>query len=86
MPNSNGVKPRWQLLYEAAVAENDPAKLMTLVGTIEEALVVRSQEISHSCDHADERNAMAQAAENLLAIKTGKLGWPSLDRKQLDGN
>jgi hypothetical protein len=81
MANYGGSKPRWQQLYEAALAENDPDKLVELVREVEEALVSRGQELSHSGDHADERNAMAEAAENLLVIKTGKLSWPPLEMK-----
>jgi hypothetical protein len=44
-------------------------------------MMVRAQEIAHSADHADERNAMAQASENLLVIKTEKLSYPPISMK-----
>jgi hypothetical protein len=81
MSNSNGSKPHWQKLYEAACVESDRGKLTDLVSRVEEALLQRVQELSHSADHSDERNAMAHAAENLLVIKTEKLGWPSVQMK-----
>jgi hypothetical protein len=81
MSNSNGFKPRWQDLYEAAERETDKEKLTALVGQVEEALTQRGQELAHAPEHLDERNAMAQASENLLLIKTEKLSWPPISLK-----
>jgi hypothetical protein len=49
---------------------------------VEDALAQRQQELANSSDHTDERAAMAQAARNLLTIKSKKLGWPEI---KLDG-
>jgi hypothetical protein len=81
MPNSGGAKPRWQELYEEASAETDREKLTDLVGRVEEAMMKRLEEIAHSPNHLDERNAMVQASENLLVIKTEKLSYPPIEMK-----
>jgi hypothetical protein len=81
MPNSNGAKQRWQELYEAASAETDREKLTGLIGGVEEAIMKRLEEIAHSPNHLDERNAMVQASENLLVIKTEKLSYPPIEMK-----
>jgi hypothetical protein len=81
MPNSNGSKPRWQELYEAACVETNREKLTHLVHRVEEALMQREQELGQSADQAEERNAMVQASENLLVIKTEKLSWPPIEMK-----
>jgi hypothetical protein len=81
MPNSGGAKPRWQELYEEASAETDREKLTGLVGQVEEAMMKRSEEIAHSPNHTEERNAMIEASENLLVIKTEKLSYPPIKMK-----
>ena len=75
-------KPRWQELYEAASIETNHDKLIDLLYRVEDALAQRQQELANSSDHTDERAAMAQAARNLLTIKSKKLGWPEI---KLDG-
>jgi hypothetical protein len=79
MPNSDGLKPLWQRLYEQAAAETDREKLTDLINRIEGAMIARAQEIAHSPNHWEERNAIAQASENLLIIKTEKLKWPPVE-------
>jgi hypothetical protein len=81
MPNSDGPKPRWQELYEAASVETDREKLTDLINRVEEALMKRAEELAHNPNHTDERNAMVQASENLLVIKTEKLSWPPIKMK-----
>jgi hypothetical protein len=81
MANSDSPKPRWQELYEAASVETDREKLTGLINRVEEALMKRAEEIAHSPNHTDERNAMVQASENLLVIKTEKLSWPPIKMK-----
>jgi hypothetical protein len=79
MPNSNGRKPHWQELYEAATVETDREKLSELVSCVEEAVLIRTLELAHDSDHSEERKAMDQAAEKLLIIKTEKLNWPPIN-------
>jgi hypothetical protein len=81
MTNSGGAKQRWQELYEAASAETDREKVTELINRTEEAMMARAQELAHDADHADERNAMVQATENLLTIKTEKLSYPRIEMK-----
>jgi hypothetical protein len=82
MTNSGGAKQRWQELYEATSAETDREKVTELINRTEEALMARTQELAHDADdHADERNAMVQASENLLTIKTEKLSYPPIEMK-----
>jgi hypothetical protein len=81
MPNSGGPKPRWQELYEAASVETHREKLTDLINQVEEALMKRAEELAHNPDHTDERNAVAQASENHLVIKTEELSWPPIEMK-----
>jgi hypothetical protein len=81
MTNSGGTKQRWQELYEAVSAETDREKITELINRTEEAMMARAQELAHDADHADERNAMVQATENLLTIKTEKLSYPPIEMK-----
>jgi hypothetical protein len=78
MSNSSS-KPRWQELYEAALVETDREKLTNLINRVEGAMIERAEEIAHSPDHLEEHNAIAQASENLLIIKTEKLKWPPIE-------
>jgi hypothetical protein len=81
MPNSDGRKPQWQELYEAVAVETDREKLTGLVNRVEEAIMLRTKELAHSANHSEERNAMVQASENLLVIKTEKLSYPPIKMK-----
>lgn len=77
----NDPKPSWQDLYQAALVEPDRQKLTDLVLAVEEALLLRSQELTGSGLDDNERAAMAESARNLLTIKTEKLGWPGINPK-----
>jgi hypothetical protein len=81
MPNSDGRKPRWQELYDAATVETNREKLTDLINQVEEALMRRTQELAHDANHSEERKAMVQASENLLVIKTEKLSYPPIKMK-----
>jgi hypothetical protein len=81
MPKSDGARPRWQQLYEAAAQETDREKLTGLITQVEEAMMIRTEELAHSSNHSEERNAMLQASENLLVIKTEKLSYPPIKMK-----
>jgi hypothetical protein len=74
----NEPKSSWQELYQAALNEPDKKKLTHLVLAVEEAIFLRAQELTSSRADDKERTAMAQAAHNLLTIKTEKLGWPGI--------
>jgi hypothetical protein len=68
--------PLWKTAYEKTVWESDTEKLLTEIHVTEEALFHRWQEIDHDVAHAKERTEMEAAAEDLLAIKINRLGWP----------
>jgi hypothetical protein len=70
------VHSSWKTAYGKALWESDTKKLLTEIHATEEALYFRWQEIGDDLDHAPERAAMQAAAEDLLAIKIHRLGWP----------
>ena len=51
-------------------------KLFELVSFVEEILFVRWQSLDDDPAHNNERLAMEAIADDLLAIKIYKLGWP----------
>ena len=57
--------------------ESDREQLTELVDDAEEALFLRWRELADDSNHGGERNEMKSAADELLAIKKYKLGWPS---------
>jgi hypothetical protein len=81
MPDSGGLKPLWQRLFEEASVETDREKLKDLINRLEEALMIRGEEIGKSPNYIDERTAMAKASESLLVMMTEKLNWPPIEKK-----
>lgn len=67
----------WRRHLQKALRENDPAKLVQFVYATEMALFFRWQELGGQPTEP-ERSAMRSAADNLLAIKIYKLGWPGI--------
>ena len=80
MSDSNFPKiSEWEKLYRAVLVETDRNRLTDLVGAAESAIVRRRQELT-KCEGADqERDAIEVAAEEILDIKTARLGWPTLN-------
>jgi hypothetical protein len=68
----------WKESYELALRESNKPRLAALVHAAEVMIFLRGQELSTAADHHDERYEMRAATADLLAIKTYKLGWPSL--------
>jgi hypothetical protein len=68
----------WQELYHSALIEIDREKLTGRIAAVEAAIVRRRQELTTVEAGDQERNAMVAAAEQLLSMKTEKLGWPSV--------
>jgi hypothetical protein len=66
----------WKRLIQKALRENEPEKLSDPVRASEGALFVRWQELREN-EGLEERASMQAAADNLLAIKIHKLGWPN---------
>jgi hypothetical protein len=68
--------PSWKTAYEKTVSEVDKEKLLTLIHVTEGALFERWQELGSDPAYTPERVAMKIAADDLLAIKIRRLGWP----------
>ena len=68
----------WEELFKSTLIETDLEKLTVLAGATEAAIVRRRRELANIQDSDQERVEMVAAAEDLLRIKTDKLGWPSV--------
>ena len=66
---------QWQKLYESCVFETNLARLDKLVFKAEDAIYLRSRELSKESHIANEVQALRLAARGLLEIKIKKLGW-----------
>jgi hypothetical protein len=66
----------WKRQIQKALRENESEKLSDLVHAAEGALFVRWQELREN-EGLEERVSMQAAADNLLAIKIHRLGWPN---------
>jgi hypothetical protein len=69
--------PYWALLYNDCLAETDPSKLRPLVVALEEAVSCRLGELNGKAGGQHETLALQTAADNMLKIKTTKLGFPA---------
>ena len=67
---------QWQKLYQSCVFERNLERLNKLVFETEDAIYLRSRELSNESHIADEVQALRRAANGLLEIKIKKLGWP----------
>lgn len=68
--NEIGGDVLWKMLIERCVSESNPDALARLLYQTEEAMFLRSQELTA------EEEELRQAAQRLLELKTEKLGWP----------
>ena len=68
--------PLWEGPLREAQAENDLNKLIEKIYTVEEAMLIRWQELAQSSNGHTELTAMRQALKELLRIKTEKPNWP----------
>lgn len=66
----------WEEAYRAALNETDPEKLAQRVLDAEGAMFRRGLQLNGSANDCEEQRAMNDAAADLLALKTHKLGWP----------
>jgi hypothetical protein len=71
----------WQDAHQKAVKETDTRKLPDLLLEAENQLFLRTQQLAGSSDHHEERSQMHVAANDLLAIRVKKLGWPAIPSK-----
>ena len=67
----------WKDTYLAALKESDKEKLTGLLYLTELAMFLRAQELAKSADGHEELSEIALASQNLLALQTVILGWPS---------
>jgi hypothetical protein len=68
--------PEWEKLIELAEKETDLEKTREYLELAETALFFRSNEILCSRDGYEESEALHQAPNRLLRIKSEKLKWP----------
>jgi hypothetical protein len=69
----------WQQPLLDAQTEPDVEKLTSKVETAETAIFLRLSALSKSGDGQQELEALNQAAQDLLRIKTERLGWPPVE-------
>ncbi len=62
-------REHWESLYGAALLELDPEKLPSLLHAAEQAIQERLASLSHSSDHHAERQAIADALQNLRVLR-----------------
>jgi hypothetical protein len=67
----------WKQLYLHARRESDTKKLAEIVMFTENALYERLRELDGDQKDSSERAEIKFALEELLEIKTNKLGWPN---------
>ena len=72
--------PYWVLLFNDFIAEIEPARLQERLGTVEEAILFRLQELNGKATGQNERIALKIAADRLLEIKINKLGFPPIQQ------
>jgi hypothetical protein len=68
--------PPWKTACEKTMLEPDKQKLLALIHVAEGELFDRWLELAHGPANTRERAAMKIAADDLLAIKIHRLGWP----------
>jgi hypothetical protein len=68
----------WKRPYLEALKISEKDKLTVLVQSAELAIFYRMKELTDSPENRQERNDLRLACMDLLAVKTYKLGWPSL--------
>jgi hypothetical protein len=66
---------QWQELYESCLFERNLVRLNKLVFAAEDAIYLRSRELSKESKIADEVQALSRATTGLQEIKIKKLGW-----------
>jgi hypothetical protein len=68
----------WQSAYESALREIDVTRLAELVTLAESAIFLRFQQLGDSPTDQLERQAMQDAVDKLLLVKTEKLKFPPI--------
>ena len=70
-----GLTADWKRSWEKAMRELDAHKFALLVSEAEADMFRRYQAIADSPAHIDERMQMADAPDDLLAVKVERLNW-----------
>jgi hypothetical protein len=74
MPRQN--KFEWQSFIQEALVELDPDKLKAKIAEAESAIFTRLQTLGRDADGTEERNALQDASNTLLALKREVLKYP----------
>jgi hypothetical protein len=74
--------PEWQNEYEAALEEQEPAKLKARIEAAEAAIYNRLQQISQNSDHHTERHVIEDALNSLRTMQRDVLGFPDWEKKK----
>jgi hypothetical protein len=67
----------WKMAHRRVLLETDANKLPALAHELEHSLFIRAQQLDTSLANDVERHEMQLASDDLLYLKTNKLGWPS---------
>jgi hypothetical protein len=73
---SDSQQSSWRHVYLNVHQEKSTERLTQAVMAAEAAIFARMQELSEASNHTEEHNQLKEAAAQLLAVKTQKLGWP----------
>ena len=68
--------PSWRQLYLNAQREKGLERITTAVLAAEAAIFERWQELDQVSGHIEERKQLREACDELLILKTERLGWP----------
>lgn len=68
--------PQWQVHFEDAISESNPAQLALRVVAAEEALFLRLQRLGRDPATPEELTAIENALATLRMLKKNKLGYP----------
>jgi hypothetical protein len=78
--NSTGVstpeREAWKVTHRRVLLETDINKLPALAHELESALFIRAQQRDTPIAHDQERHEMQVASNDVLDLKTKRLGWP----------
>ena len=80
-PMGEFLYPEWQVPYQKALLETDKRTLEKKINIAEWKIFQRLQTISADADHHQERAAIEDALNNLLALKNNQLDYPDWKAK-----
>jgi hypothetical protein len=69
--------PSWRQLYLNAQREKGVQRITQAVMAAETAIFERWLELSQSAGDCEERKQLHEASDELLRLKSEKLGWPN---------